>query len=51
MFFIYYLVICLLVGLLGMNRKSGFLLTFLLSIFLTPVITAILLLLTKERAT
>ena len=47
---IIYVVFCILVGLLGMKRKSGFSITFLLSLFFTPVIVAMLLLVTKERS-
>jgi hypothetical protein len=49
MFLLYYILVCVLVGLLGRKRKSGFSITFVLSLFFTPVIVAILLLVTKER--
>lgn len=49
MFLLYYIAVCILVGFLGRKRKSGFSVTFVLSMFFTPVIIAILLLVTKER--
>jgi hypothetical protein len=49
MIFFYYLVACLIVGFFGRNRKSGFALTLILSLIVTPVITGLLLLVTKER--
>jgi hypothetical protein len=41
-----YLVFCILVGLCGSQRRMGFTGTFLLSLFLTPVVALIVLLLT-----
>jgi len=49
MFSFSYILLCLLVGLWGMNRKIGFALTFVLSLLLTPVIAALILLVTKEK--
>jgi FtsH-binding integral membrane protein len=43
---IIYLVFCLLTGLCGSQRRLGFLGTFLLSIFITPVVMLIVLQLT-----
>jgi hypothetical protein len=44
--FITYLVFCILVGICGSQRRMGFIGTFFLSIFFTPVLGLILLLLT-----
>ena len=41
-----YLVFCLLVGLCGSRRRLGFLGTFILSVFITPLLMVIILLLT-----
>jgi hypothetical protein len=41
-----YLVFCLLTGLCGIHRRIGFLGTFILSLFITPVVMLIVLLLT-----
>jgi hypothetical protein len=41
-----YVVFCILVGLCGSQRRMGFIGTFLLSLFLTPVLVLIVLLLT-----
>jgi hypothetical protein len=41
-----YLVFCILVGLCGSQRRMGFTGTFLLSIFITPVLALIVLLIT-----
>jgi hypothetical protein len=41
-----YITICVLTGLLGIERRMGFLGTFLLAIFTTPIIVIPLLLLT-----
>ncbi len=41
-----YLVFCVLVGLCGSQRRLGFLGTFIMSIFITPVVVLIVLLLT-----
>jgi ABC-type multidrug transport system permease subunit len=41
-----YLVFCILVGLCGSQRRMGFTGTFLLSLFVTPVIALIVLLIT-----
>jgi hypothetical protein len=41
-----YLVFCLLAGLCGMNRRMGFLGTFVMSVFLTPIIALLVLMLT-----
>jgi integral membrane sensor domain MASE1 len=41
-----YLVFCILVGICGSTRRMGFLGTFFLSIFVTPVLVLILLLIT-----
>jgi peptidoglycan/LPS O-acetylase OafA/YrhL len=43
---ILYLVFCVLAGLCGSHRRMGFLGTFLLSLFLTPVLVLLLLILT-----
>jgi peptidoglycan/LPS O-acetylase OafA/YrhL len=43
---ILYLVFCLLAGLCGSHRRMGFFGTFLLSLFLTPVLVLLLLILT-----
>jgi hypothetical protein len=43
---IIYLVFCLLVGLCGSQRRIGFLGTFIISVFITPVVMLIVLLLT-----
>ena len=43
---IIYLVFCLLVGLCGSQRRVGFLGTFIISIFITPIVMLIVLLLT-----
>ena len=45
-FILIYLVFCLLVGLCGSQRRLGFLGTFILSLFITPVVMVIILLLT-----
>ena len=44
--FIIYLIFCLLVGLCGSQRRVGFLGTFIISIFITPLVMLIILLLT-----
>ena len=41
-----YLIFCVLVGLCGSQRRMGFTGAFLLSLFLTPVVTLIVLLIT-----
>ena len=41
-----YLVFCILVGLCGSQRRMGFTGTFILSLFVTPVVALIVLLLT-----
>ena len=41
-----YIVFCVLVGLCGSQRRMGFIGTFILSLFVTPVIMLIILLLT-----
>jgi hypothetical protein len=41
-----YLVFCILVGLCGSQRRMGFTGTFLISLFITPVIALLLLLIT-----
>ena len=41
-----YIVFCVLVGLCGSHRRMGFIGTFILSIFFTPVVVVIILLLT-----
>jgi hypothetical protein len=41
-----YLVFCVLVGLCGSQRRMGFTGTFLLSLFLTPVVALLVLLIT-----
>ena len=41
-----YLVFCILVGLCGSQRRMGFTGTFLLSIFVTPIVALIVLLIT-----
>jgi len=43
---IVYLIFCLLVGLCGSQRRVGFLGTFIISIFITPVVMLVVLLLT-----
>jgi hypothetical protein len=43
---IIYLVFCFLVGLCGSQRRLGFLGTFIISVFITPVVMLIVLLLT-----
>jgi hypothetical protein len=43
---IIYLIFCLLTGLCGSQRRLGFLGTFVISIFITPVVMLIILLLT-----
>jgi len=43
---IFYILFCVLTGLCGSQRRMGFLVTFLLSIVLTPVIVLLVLLLT-----
>jgi len=43
---IVYLIFCLLVGLCGSQRRAGFLGTFIISIFITPVVMLVVLLLT-----
>jgi len=47
-----YIVFCILVGICGSQRRMGFLGTFIVSLFLTPVIVLIVLLLTapSQRA-
>lgn len=49
MIIILYLLVCLLVGALGAKRQIGFVLSFILAIFITPVIMALILLLTAPR--
>ena len=44
--FILYVVFCVLVGICGSQRRMGFIGTFLVSLFFTPVIVLIVLLLT-----
>ena len=46
-----YLVFCLLAGLCGSHRRMGFFGTFLLSVFLTPVLVLLLLILTGPSRT
>ena len=48
---ILYLVFCLLAGLCGSHRRMGFFGTFLLSLFLTPVLVLLLLILTGPLRT
>ena len=48
---ILYLVFCLLAGLCGSHRRMGFFGTFLLSIFLTPILVLLLLILTGPSRT
>ena len=48
---ILYLVFCLLAGLCGSHRRMGFVGTFLLSLFLTPVLVLLLLILTGPSRT
>jgi len=48
---ILYLVFCLLAGLCGSHRRMGFFGTFLLSLFLTPVLVLLLLILTGPSRT
>ncbi len=43
---IIYLVFCLLTGLCGSQRRLGFLGTFIISIFITPIVMLVVLLLT-----
>jgi hypothetical protein len=43
---ILYVVFCILVGLCGSQRRMGFIGTFIISLFLTPVVVLIVLLLT-----
>lgn len=43
---ILYIAFCVLVGLCGSHRRMGFIGTFIISIFLTPVVVIIVLLLT-----
>jgi len=43
---ILYLVFCVLVGLCGSHRRMGFIGTFIISLFFTPVVVIIILLLT-----
>jgi hypothetical protein len=43
LFVFYYLLVALLVGLCGIGRRPGFLLTFLLSILITPFVVLLLL--------
>ncbi len=44
-----YLLLCLIIGLIGVNRKFGYWGYFFCSLFLTPVIGAIILLGSDER--
>ena len=48
---ILYLIFCLLAGLCGSHRRMGFFGTFLLSLFLTPVLVVLLLILTGPSRT
>jgi FtsH-binding integral membrane protein len=48
---ILYLIFCLLAGLCGSHRRMGFFGTFLLSLFLTPVLVVLLLSLTGPSRT
>ena len=48
---ILYLTFCLLAGLCGSHRRMGFFGTFLLSIFLTPILVLLLLILTGPSRT
>ena len=48
---ILYLIFCLLAGLCGSHRRMGFFGTFLLSIFLTPILVLLLLILTGPSRT
>ena len=50
MFLTAYLAVCLLVGFLGRKRGLGFLAYFLLSIVITPLITLLILLLTRPSS-
>jgi len=43
---ILYIAFCVLVGLCGTHRRMGFIGTFIISLFLTPVVVLIILLLT-----
>lgn len=49
---IVYVLFCILVGICGSQRRMGFLGTFILSVFLTPLVILIILLLTgpSQRA-
>jgi hypothetical protein len=49
---ILYIVFCVLVGICGSQRRMGFIGTFIISLFLTPVVVLIVLLLTgpSQRA-
>jgi hypothetical protein len=44
-----YLIICFVVGLLGQHRSIGFVGFFLISLFLTPIVSLVILLLAVER--
>jgi hypothetical protein len=44
--FVLYIVFCVLVGLCGSQRRMGFIGTFVVSLFFTPIIVLIVLLLT-----
>ena len=44
-----YIVFCLLVGLCGSQRRMGFFGTFIVSLFLTPVIVLLILVFTAPR--
>ena len=48
---ILYFIFCLLAGLCGSHRRMGFFGTFLLSLFLTPVLVLLLLILTGPSRT
>lgn len=50
MLIIIYLILCIIVGSFGSKRNLGFVLTFILSLFITPLIMALLLLITGEKS-
>lgn len=50
MIFLFYLLVCILVGAFGAKRPIGFVLTTIIAIFITPPVMALILLLTAPKA-
>lgn len=50
-FVFFYLILCVIVGIFGNQRQIGFMLSFVLAIFFTPVLIAVLLALFGPKKT